>query len=42
MTLSEDVNEPSIKFYEAFGAVAMSEWVGYRLTGKALEAFAAD
>ena len=35
-----DWNEPSIKFYEACGAVAMSEWVGYRLQGQALESFA--
>ena len=35
-----DWNEPSIKFYEACGAIPMSEWVGYRLHGKALEAFA--
>ena len=36
-----DWNEPSIAFYESCGAVAMSEWVGYRLQGDALEAFAA-
>ncbi|QFU77579.1 GNAT family N-acetyltransferase [Halioglobus maricola] len=35
-----DWNEPSIKFYEACGAVAMSEWIGYRLSGDALTAFA--
>ena len=35
-----DWNEPSIRFYEACGAVAMSEWVGYRLSGDALEDFA--
>ncbi|MEH6586722.1 MAG: GNAT family N-acetyltransferase [Halioglobus sp.] len=35
-----DWNEPSIKFYEACGAVPMSEWVGYRLQGNALESFA--
>ncbi|MEP1471460.1 MAG: GNAT family N-acetyltransferase [Halieaceae bacterium] len=35
-----DWNEPAIKFYEAFGAQAQSEWVGYRLSGNALKAFA--
>ena len=35
-----DWNEPAIKLYEAFGAIPMSEWVGYRLHGEALEAFA--
>lgn len=35
-----DWNEPSIKFYEAMGAVAQSEWIGYRLEGKALTDFA--
>lgn len=36
-----DWNEPAIEFYESFGARPQSEWVGYRLTGKALEDFAA-
>jgi len=36
-----DWNEPAIQFYESFGARPQSEWVGYRLTGKALEDFAA-
>ena len=31
-----DWNEPAIRFYEALGAKAQSEWVGYRLEGKAL------
>ena len=35
-----DWNTPSIEFYESFGAVPMSEWVGYRLSGAALELFA--
>ena len=35
-----DWNEPAIKFYEAFGAEAQSEWVGYRLSGEALKTFA--
>jgi GNAT superfamily N-acetyltransferase len=29
-------NEPSIQFYESFGAVAMKDWTVYRLTGEAL------
>jgi GNAT superfamily N-acetyltransferase len=29
-------NEPAIKFYESIGAQLQSEWVIYRLTGKAL------
>jgi GNAT superfamily N-acetyltransferase len=35
-----DWNEPSIKFYESFGAKAQSEWVGYRLAGADLKNFA--
>ena len=35
-----DWNQPAIDFYESFGAKPQSEWVGYRLTGDALEAFA--
>ena len=31
-----DWNEPAIKFYESLGAQAQSEWVGYRISGKAL------
>lgn len=31
-----DWNTPSIKFYEALGAVPMSEWTTYRLDGAAL------
>lgn len=31
-----DWNEPSIKFYESLGATPLSEWIGYRLTGRAL------
>ena len=31
-----DWNEPSIKFYLSLGAVPMSEWTVYRLTGEAL------
>jgi GNAT superfamily N-acetyltransferase len=33
-------NEPSIRFYESLGAVAMNEWTVYRLTGDALEKLA--
>lgn len=37
-----DWNEPAIRFYESFGARPQSEWVGYRLTGKALQRFAGE
>lgn len=36
-----DWNEPSIRFYESLGATPMNEWVGYRLTGNALQELAA-
>ena len=36
-----DWNEPAIRFYRSIGAVPLDEWVRYRLTGAALEAFAA-
>lgn len=36
-----DWNEPAIRFYRSIGAVAMDEWVRYRLTGQALADFAA-
>ena len=35
-----DWNQPAIDFYESFGAKPQSEWVGYRLTGEELQAFA--
>jgi GNAT superfamily N-acetyltransferase len=35
-----DWNEPSIRFYQSLGAVAMQEWTLYRLTGDKLAAFA--
>ena len=35
-----DWNEPAIQFYQSIGANSLDEWVGYRLTGKALEDFA--
>ncbi len=31
-----DWNKPSIDFYEALGAEAQSEWIGYRMSGDAL------
>lgn len=36
-----DWNEPAIKAYEAIGAEPLSEWTRYRLSGEALESFAA-
>ncbi len=35
-----DWNQPAIDFYESLGAVAKSEWLGYRLSGDALHALA--
>lgn len=35
-----DWNTPSREFYESFGAVAKTEWIGYRLEGLSLEKFA--
>ena len=35
-----DWNEPAIKFYENLGAKAIKEWLGFRLTGDALEKLA--
>jgi GNAT superfamily N-acetyltransferase len=35
-----DWNEPAIQFYLSIGAEPQDEWVGYRLTGKALEELA--
>lgn len=35
-----DWNTPSREFYESFGAIAKTEWIGYRLEGEALEKFA--
>ncbi|MDB5857518.1 MAG: GCN5-related N-acetyltransferase [Ramlibacter sp.] len=37
-----DWNAPAIAFYRSIGAVAMDEWVRYRLTGQALADFAGD
>ena len=35
-----DWNEPSIGFYRSLGAVALDEWITYRLAGEALERLA--
>ena len=35
-----DWNEPAIGFYKSIGAKPQDEWVGYRLTGQALEELA--
>ncbi|MES1923957.1 histone acetyltransferase HPA2-like acetyltransferase [Salinisphaera sp. T31B1] len=35
-----DWNRPAIDFYESLGAVAQSEWIGYRLEGPALRRLA--
>jgi GNAT superfamily N-acetyltransferase len=35
-----DWNEPAIRLYQSMGAKPQDEWVGYRLSGKALEEFA--
>lgn len=37
-----DWNTPSREFYHSLGAVAQQEWVGYRMSGKTLNDFAAD
>lgn len=36
-----DWNTPAIEFYEAFGAQPKDDWIVYRLTGQALQDFAA-
>ncbi|CAN7213132.1 GNAT family N-acetyltransferase [Pararhizobium sp. LjRoot255] len=36
-----DWNEPAIKAYQAIGAEPLTEWTRYRLSGPALESFAA-
>lgn len=35
-----DWNQPAIKFYESIGAKPLTEWISYRLEGKALEELA--
>ncbi|GAA0339679.1 GNAT family N-acetyltransferase [Bowmanella denitrificans] len=37
-----DWNTPSRQFYEALGAEPLSEWIGYRMSGERLAAFAAS
>jgi GNAT superfamily N-acetyltransferase len=37
-----DWNEPSIDFYQSFGAVPMDEWTVFRLSGDALKKFASE
>jgi len=37
-----DWNDPAIRFYKSIGAKPKSEWVGYRLDGAALKAFASS
>jgi len=37
-----DWNEPAINFYKKLGAVPMSEWTVFRVTGKELEKLAQD
>ena len=37
-----DWNEPAINFYDSIGAKPQNEWLGYRLTGQALEKFASS
>ena len=34
-------NTPAIELYEAIGATAQTEWIGYRLEGDALRRFVA-
>lgn len=37
-----DWNDSAFKFYENLGAKAMKEWIGFRLTGNALEKLASE
>ncbi len=37
-----DWNEPAIKFYQSIGAKPKNEWIGYRLSGEALQRFGRD
>jgi GNAT superfamily N-acetyltransferase len=37
-----DWNEPSIRFYESLGAVAMADWTVHRVTGEALDTLARE
>ena len=35
-----DWNTPARDFYESIGAVAQTEWIGYRMSGQTLSTFA--
>jgi GNAT superfamily N-acetyltransferase len=35
-----DWNEPAVKFYEQLGAVPMSDWTAYRISGESLDKLA--
>jgi GNAT superfamily N-acetyltransferase len=37
-----DWNEPSLRFYEALGAVPLTDWTTYRLTGESLAKLAGN
>lgn len=37
-----DWNTPAISFYQSLGAKPQDEWIGYRLSGEALQQFAAN
>lgn len=37
-----DWNTPAIEFYQSLGALPKDEWIGYRLSGEALERMAAS
>lgn len=37
-----DWNEPAIRFYQSLGAIPMSEWSVFRLTGEALDRLAGE
>ncbi|MBD3894997.1 GNAT family N-acetyltransferase [Halomonas sp. ML-15] len=37
-----DWNEPAIRFYNSIGGEPQNEWLGYRLTGRALEELASS
>lgn len=37
-----DWNEPAIQFYDSIGAKPKNGWIGYQMTGEALESFGAN
>jgi RimJ/RimL family protein N-acetyltransferase len=37
-----DWNQPAIDFYKKLGALPMSDWTVFRITGKRLDRLAAD